>query len=167
MLSIPDRLLNKKIEHVVIAIILIFLSVNTIVFKKESKKVQNFLAGLEIEIPKGSFLMTYKNPVNVWARVDTIRHAAQYYSIRNKCVDIGNYQAATDFFLIEFTKNSPEFPTISQIENKPESIDLSLYPSIQYILGHNLSEIDKKRLRDFFINIFENNELSMWRRKQS
>lgn len=167
VLTVPDRLLNQKIRPIVLMIIIIFLSVNTIVFKEESKKVQDFIAGLKINMPKGYFLMTYKNPTPTWNRVDTLLHAASYYGIKKKCIDIGNYQAKTDFFLIEFNKDLPELPTLFQIENKPESIDLSLYPSIKYMLGYNLSEFEKQKLKDFFIIIFEKNEYSIWQQKKS
>jgi hypothetical protein len=178
VLTIPKVLLNMKIRPIVLMIIIVYLSVNTITFKEESKKVQDFMAGLKIDMPKGSFLMTYKHPVDAWARepvdpwarvpvdawarVDPIRHAGSYYGIKNKCIDIGNYQATTKFFLVEFNKNIPEFPQYAQIENNPQTIDYSHYPSIQYILGYDLSEFDKKTLRSYFKIIFENNDSSIW-----
>ena len=181
VLTIPKARLNKKIRPIVIMIVIFFLAVNTIVFNNESKKVQDFIAGLKIDMPKGSFLMTYKKPVDAWARVpvdpwarvpvdawarvDTIRHAGSYYGIKNKAIDVGNYQANTKFFLVEFNRTIPKLPQYLQVENNPHTINFSHYPSIQYILGHDLSEFDKKNLGNYFKIIFENNDLSIWRRK--
>ena len=165
VLTIPDRLLNKKINPIIIMTIIIFLFVNTIVFNKESKKVQNFLAGLKIEMPQGSFLMTYKNSNPTWSRVDSLLHVGSYFGIKKKCVDIGNYQTGATYFLIKFTENLPKLPTLIQIENDPGSIELNLYPSIQYILGYHLSEFDKEKLLNYFNMIFSNDMLSIWQQK--
>jgi uncharacterized membrane protein len=164
MLTISDGLFKKNIRTIAVIIVVLFISVNTIIFKQESQKIQDSMAWLKIEILKGSFFMAYKNPIRTWNRVDPLLHVASYFAIKKKCIDIGNYQAKTGFFLIEFNENLPKFPPHFQIEYKPESIDFSLYPYIKFILGYNLSDSDKENLKIHYKIIIDNNDWSIWQR---
>ena len=110
--------------------------------------------------------MTYKkiDPEAGWPRVDVLMHGASYYGIFKGCVDIGNYETELDYFPIKFKDNIPSFPSSDQIAYRPETINWSEYPAIQYVLGWKVDKNDKEKLSKFFHIIYQKEPLSIWQR---
>ena len=130
--------------------------------------VQKFLNGLKADLHNG-YVMTYKkrDPEAGWPRVDVLMHAASYYGIFNKCVDIGDYETGLDYFPIKFKKTIPRFPPLDQIAYRVETINWSEYPSIQYVLGWETDKNDKEKLSKFFHIIWQKTPLSIWQRNST
>lgn len=162
LLQAPETEICRYIN--MIAIASFFLIVNAIIFWQQNDKLNNFVSGMNVQIPKNAFVMTYKAWTPQWSRVDPLMHAISYYCIANKYVDIGNYETLFDYFPIHFQKNLPSFPSPEQIVFNLESIKWADYPSIQYIFCWNATKVDKVKLDIFFLNIWEKGLLSIWKR---
>jgi hypothetical protein len=143
IILLPLLRINKKFfsERFVLvsisSVAIIFFVFNTAILWQQSNKVEEFLNGLNADIPKGAYVMTYKkiDPKAGMPRVDVLMHGASYYGIFKSCVDIGNYETGFDYFPIKFKANTPSFPSLDQIIYESETIDWPDYPSIQYLLG--------------------------------
>lgn len=163
LLKTPETGICRHINIIVVASV--FLMVNFIIFWQQNAKVNNFVSGLHVEMPKGAFVMTYKARAPQWSRVDPLMHAVSYYCISNKYVDIGNYETQFDYFPIHFQKTLPSFPLPKQIGYYPEAIKWADYPSIQYVFGWNTDKAGKTKLLGYFQIIWEEGYLSIWKRK--
>ena len=175
LLKIPDNDLFKRFKTIiVIGIVGIFFVFNVFVLWQQSRKVERFLSGLHA-VSEGSFVMAYKtnksdksdkSDKSELSRVDVLGHAASYYGIFKGCVNIGNYEPYVSFFPVKFRKDMPSIPNTNQIAYEPESINFSDYPSIQYLIGWEVNDRDRKNLAKHFHIIFEKDELSVWEREQ-
>jgi len=174
LLLIPLLRINKKFlsERFVLvsieSVAIIFFLFNTGILWNQSVKVEKFLSGLNADIPKGAYVMTYKkiDPKAGMPRVDVLMHGASYYGIFKGCVDIGNYETVLDYFPIKFKDNIPSFPSLDQITYKSETINWPDYPSIQYLLGWEIDKNDTEKLSKFFHVIYRNDPFSLWERNQ-
>jgi len=167
LLRINEKIVSKRFVWVSISsVAIIFFVFNTAILWQQSNKVEEFLNGLNADIPKGAYVMTYKkiDPKAGLPRIDALMHAASYYGIFKGCVDIGNYETGPDYFPIKFKENIPSFPSLDQILYKSETIDWPAYPSIQYLLGWEINKNDTEKLSKFFHVIWQNELLSIWQR---
>jgi hypothetical protein len=165
LLRIPETILLKRIVSIVIAgIVSIFFVFNIVILWQQSNKIEKFLSGLYIGLPKGAFVMTYKTKDPERTTVDILLHTASYYGIFRGCVDIGNYEATSDLFPVHFSKNIPAMPPEQQISYKPETINWNNYPGIQYLLGWEINSKEKEELSKYFHIIFEKDQFSVWQR---
>lgn len=169
LLRINEKFFSERFVLVTISsVVIIFFVFNTVILWQQSKKVEEFLSGLNTDIPKGAYVMTYKkiDPKAGWPRIDALMHAASYYGIFKGCVDIGNYETDLDYFPIKFKDNIPSFPSSDQIAYKAETINWSEYPSIQYLLGWEVDKNDEEKLSRFFHVIYKEPPFSLWERNQ-
>jgi hypothetical protein len=150
----------------IVSVAILFFAFNSLILWQQSSKVQKFLSGLNADIPKGAYVMTYKkrDPEAGWPRADVLMHAASYYGILKGCVDIGNYETGLDYFHIEFKDTMPRFPPLDQVAYKPETIDWFEYPSVQYVLGWEVDRNDTEKLSKFFHIVWQKEPLSVWQR---
>lgn len=142
-----------------------FLICNVFVFVQQSHKVSMFLRGLSYGLPKSSYIMIYKSKGPGWSRVDVLLHAISYYGMTKKCIDVGNYETAHGYFPVHFLKGLPSFPLAQQIDYSPTTIDFLKYPFISYLLCWDISTIDEKRLSAYFHNVWQKEQMGIWRRK--
>ncbi|MBW1849195.1 MAG: hypothetical protein JRJ27_19170 [Deltaproteobacteria bacterium] len=167
LLRINEKVVSKRFVSLSISfVVVLFFVFNTAILWQQSKKVEEFLSGLNADIPKGAYVMTYKkidSKVGM-PRVDVLMHGASYYGIFKGCVDIGNYETGLDYFPIKFKNNIPSLPSLDQITYKSETINWSEYPSIQYVLGWEVDKNDEEKLSKFFHIIWQNELLSIWQR---
>jgi hypothetical protein len=167
LLRIPDTVFFKRFGPIAIAVVVtIFFTFNSAILWSQSLRVKNFLGGLSAGLPRGAFVMTYKPEVAEWPRVDVLLHAASYYGIFNGCVDIGNYETTLSYFPVHFKNRLPAFPSQYQIAYEPASIDWSLYPSIQYLLGWEIEDKNEEKMRKNYHLIEIDGPFSIWERKQ-
>jgi hypothetical protein len=118
-----------------------------------------------VGLPKGVFVMTYKPKDPQGTTVDILLHTASYYGIFRGCVDIGNYEAATNLFLVKFKKTMPAIPPERQISYKPTTIAWANYPAIEYLLGWEINGKEKEGLNKYYQIIWEKDQFSIWQRK--
>lgn len=167
LLQIPDTVFFKRFGTIAISgVVTIFFAFNSAILWDQNLKVEKFLSGLNTGLPRGAIVMTYKPEVSEGSRVDVLLHAASYYGILKGCVDIGNYETALSYFPVHFKNSLPVFPSQYQIFYKPASIDLSQYPSIQYLLGWELGNRDKEKLRNGFHIVEEEVPFTLWQRNR-
>ncbi len=160
--------LFKRFAPIVIAgVVTVCFAFNAAILWEQNLKVKKFLSGLNAQLPKGAFVMTYKPVVVQWSRIDVLLHAASYYGLKRACVDVGNYETAFHYFPVRFKKGLPSFPSPYQVAYEPSSIDLSLYPSIQYLLGWEVGHMDEEKLQRFFFIVKEDGPLTVWQNKQT
>ena len=163
IIQIPETIFWKRFGSTVIAgVVTVFFVFNAIVLWQQSSKVEKFLAGLDVELTKGAFIMTYKDRKPDCSPVDVLLHAVSYYGIFKRCVDIGNYETSSSHFPIHFKNTVPPFPDHERIAYKPATINLAEYPSIQYIVGWEIDSNDREKLSGFFHIIKEKEALSLW-----
>jgi hypothetical protein len=160
---------ERFVKASVISVAIIFFVFNAFIFWQQSNKVEKFLSGLNADIPKGAYVMTYKkiDPKAGMPRVDVLMHGASYYGIFKDCVNIGNYETGFDYFPIKFKANTPSFPSLDQIIYESETIDWPDYSSIQYLLGWEIDKNDIEKLSKFFHIIWQNELLSIWQRNST
>jgi len=167
LLRINKRFFSERFVMLsTVSVAVLFFVFNSIILWQQSSKVQKFLSGLNADIPKGAYVMTYKkrDPKAGMPRVDVLMHVASYYGIFKSCVDIGNYETGLDYFPVKFKDTVPRFPSLDQITYRAETINWSEYPSIQYVLGWEVDKNDTEKLSKFFHIIWEDELLSIWQR---
>jgi hypothetical protein len=165
LLRSPEQILTKRTcLFASIGIALFSLGVNAKILRIKSAVVKNFLSGLQVSIPSGAFIMLYKGEDSDGSRVDVLMHASSYYAISKNCVDIGNYEAGTNFFPVHFRSDIPAIPMQDEIIYNPQTIKWELYPSIQYLLCWNVDYETRSKLRMFFKIKWEKGFLSIWQR---
>jgi len=168
LLRIPESILFRRIVTIVtVAIVSLFFAFNAVILWQQSGQVEMFLSGLQVELPKGTLVMTYKPKDPEKTTVDVLLHTASYYGIFKGCVDVGNYEAATDLFPVRFNKTMPVTPPERQISYKPTTINWANYPAIEYLLGWEIDSKEKEGLNKYYRIIWEKNQFSMWQRKAS
>jgi hypothetical protein len=166
LLRIPETILFRRIVSIFSAgIVSIFFVLNIVILWQQSNKIEKFLSGLRIGLPKGAFVMTYKTKCPERATVDILLHAASYYGIFAGCVDIGNYEATSDLFPVHFSKTMPAMPSEQQITNRPETINWNNYPSIQYLFSWEIDNGEREALSKFFRVIWKKDQFNIWQRR--
>jgi hypothetical protein len=166
LLRITDTIAFKRnISIAIVGIVSMFFAFNTVILWQQSSKVEKFLNGLHVGLPKGAFVMTYKSKLPEMTTVDILLHAASYYGILRGCIDIGNYEAATNLFPVKFKKTMPAMPPDLQISYKANTIKWENYPAIEYLLGWEIDTKEKESLTKYFRLIRERDQFSMWQRK--
>jgi hypothetical protein len=169
LLRINEKIFSERFVMVsIVSVAVLFFAFNSIILWQQSNKVEEFLSGLNVDIPKGAYVMTYKkiDPKAGMPRVDVLMHAASYYGIFNRCVDIGNYETGLDYFPVKFKNTVPRFPSLDQIAYKSETINWFDYPSIQYVLGWEVDRNDTEKLSKFFHIIYKDDPFSLWERNK-
>ena len=83
LLRVPDDGLFKRFAPIVIAgVVTVCFAFNAAILWEQNLKVKKFLSGLNAQLPKGAFVMTYKPVVVQWSRIDVLLHAASYYGLK-------------------------------------------------------------------------------------
>ena len=91
-------------------------------------------------------------------------HAASYYGLFKRCVDIGNYETGRDYFPIKFKDTIPKFPSLDQIAYKAETVKWSEYPSIQYVFAWQINNNDAEKLSKFYHILYKKEPFNIWKR---
>lgn len=167
LLQIPETVFWKQFApKILVGIACLFFAFNTVVFWQQSKKVEKYLSGLNINLPKGAYVMTYKmiNSKAGLPRVDVLMHAASYYGVVKSCVNIGNYETDLNYFPIHFKDTVSWFPSTGQIAYKAETIDWPDYPVVQYVFSWEVDEKDTEQLSKFFHIIWKEDSFGIWKR---
>jgi hypothetical protein len=167
LLRIPETtiLFRRIVSIATPCIVGIFFLFNIVILRQQSSKIEKFMSGLHTELPKGSFVMTYKTKDPEMVTVDVLLHAASYYGIFRGCVDVGNYEVDTDLFPVRFSKNVPAMLPEYQTGYKAKSINWENYPGIQYLLGWEIDNRERKALSKYFYVIWEQDQFNIWKRK--
>jgi hypothetical protein len=167
LLRIPDTGLFERFGNIVIAgVVTICFAFNAVILWDQNLKVKKFLSGLDAQLPKKAFVMIYKPGAVRWSRVDVLLHAASYYGLLRECVDVGNYETVFHYFPVRFKKVLPTFPSPYQVAYEPTTIDWTLYPSVQYLLGWELENKDKVKLLHYFLIVEDDGPLTVWQRNR-
>ena len=166
LLEIPrDSFIEKYARVVFLTVTVVFFVTSAGVICHEASRVEMFMAGLNVNIPKSSFVMGYKRQRNEWSRVDPLLHASSYYGLSKKCVDVGNYEADKPYFPIAFKHEAQPLPDADLVVYYPETIDMSLYPHITYIIGYRLIPEDEHRLNALFTTVMRKDNVTVWKRR--
>jgi hypothetical protein len=166
LLTVPDAGFLARHQGLLFpGLALIFLAANGLVLHGESLRVEEYLAGMKSEIPKGSWIASYKAPNSSWSRIDPLLHAVSYYGIEKGSVDAGNYEAVVAHFPVRFSTGTPKIPQKDQIEKFPSFVDWGKYPAIRYLLGWEVKDEDRKMLKENFILVMEKRRFTLWQRK--
>ena len=166
LLQIPESVIFRRItSYAIMGIASIFLVFNAVILRQQSGKIEEFLSGFHMELPKGALVMSYKPKDPQKTTVDILLHTASYYGIFKGCVDIGNYEAATDIFPVRFNKTMPATPPERQISYKAKTINWASYPAIEYLLGWEIDDKEKEGLNKYYRIIWEKDQFSMWQRR--
>jgi len=89
LFKIPETVFWKQFgSKIIVGVVSFYFAFNTVILWQQSSEVEKYLSGLRVQIPKGSFVMTYKPAMTAkWPLVDILTHAASYYGIFKGCVD--------------------------------------------------------------------------------
>jgi hypothetical protein len=164
LLRFPQATIFQHGTAIVAGLAVLFFASNAAILWSDNLKIERFLSGLHIDIPRGSFVMTYKTKLATSSRVDTLLHAASYYGIKKGCVDVGDYEASFDYFRIRFRKGISPIPPQEQISFAPTTINLAEYPSIRYLLGWETNNKERAELNNYYRVIYEDEPLTVWQR---
>jgi hypothetical protein len=168
LLCFPEKVMSKRLCSVVVAgVAALFLVCNVVILWQQSVIIQNFMSAKNVPLPKGSLIMLLKTINSRRSPVDALMHASSHYGIIKGCVDIGNYEAATDLFPVRYKDCLPALPPQSAIVNHYETIEtikFEKYPSIHYLLAWQADANNRKDLNHFYHVIWEKESLSIWQR---
>jgi len=165
LLKLPETIFwNRHGLAVIVVAVMVSFLINTFILFGQSKKIDAFVRGVQAEIPEHSLIISYKTKFPDYGSVDVLLHAASYYGIFKRCVNIGNYEAAIPHFLIRFKKDLPPIPSSYQIAYRPKPIHWKLYSSIDYVLAWEIVEDDLKTLSIYYYMIWQDGPISIWRR---
>jgi len=146
-------------------IALLFFITNSVILKQQSNRIEEFLSGMRVPIPQGTFIATYKSGTKDWSRVDPLLHAASHYGIAKKCIDAGNYEPASAVSPVRFRETTPLLPRQDLIAFYPERIDWARYPAVRFILGWMVDEQNGPGLAKNFSPRMKEKRFSLWQRK--
>jgi hypothetical protein len=160
----PVIVFTKRLGHIIIVTsAFATIVINSVVFADESSKIKTFTSGIiNGGITNGDLIVTYTRSKSL---VNVVRHASSYYGLMNGCIDIGNYEARSSYFSIQFTKDIPVLPKVFQIESEPWTIDFGKYPKIDYILGWEINQSDRQNILKTHEAYFSNDNLTVFRAK--
>lgn len=165
LLRIPEQgFIHNHCTSTFVAVVTFLFLVTGGAMWQQSSKVKSFVNGLTYSFSRGALVMTYKRNRTEWSRIDVLMHAVSYYGIKAGCVDAGNYETGLYQFPVRFRNGRTALPHPKQIGYAPESLNWSKYPSIEYLIGWEISEDDSKNLEKFFHMVWEKGELSIWNR---
>jgi len=164
LMHVPPRLFSvQTMSRLVVFTALLFLGVNSIVLFQKSTLIESFVEGLSLDFPKGALVMAYKKPRDYF-RTDVLIHAVSHYGLRKGVVNIGNYEAQFRMFPVHF-KTLPSIPSCNQALYETEAIDWAQFPGIRYIFAWEQNTSSLGRIIEFYVKIFDNGRLAVWRRK--
>lgn len=164
ILHYPTRLMFARFTSATLVLIsILFFISNAEAMIQKNSIIEEFLRGLEVDFPKGAFVMTY-NTADDYYRVNVLLHAESYYGLKKGVFVFGNYEANEKYFPISFKSNLPALPEIDQIFYHTKSIDWAKYPAIQYLLVWKHSGESDEKFARFFTNIYQSGNLGVWRR---
>jgi hypothetical protein len=167
LLCVPEKVMSGRLCSVVFAgVAALFLVFNVVILWKQNVIIQDFMSAKNVPLPKGALIMLFKTK-DSGRSIDALMHASSHYGIIKGCVDIGNYEAATNLFPVRFKDCLPALPPQSEIANHFETIKLGKYPSIHYLLAWEADANNRKNLNHLFHVIWEKESLSIWRKNTS
>lgn len=166
LLRFKDEIMTQRFVTVIVAMVVSFYAiVNANVMHKQSVTVGKFLKGVDTSLPKGSFIMTYKTKFPEWSGVDVLMHASSYYGIKNRYVDIGNYEAGLPYFPVQFKKIPSTFPPTDQIIYEAATIKWSRYPCIRFLFAWEINDTERAELIKYYDIMRQEGQLTIWQRK--
>jgi hypothetical protein len=166
LLRMPETtFLKRHGQAIIVVIVTIFFVIDAGVMWQQSSKVETFLSGLRVGLPKGAQVLTYRRYKGEWSRVDVLLHAVSYYGVLAGCVDMGNYETGLYQFPIRFQPTLGRVPTPKQASYAPETIDWDEHPSVRFLFGWELEKRDRQQLGKFFQPIWVKGAFSLWERK--
>lgn len=166
LLKVPSSGPVKRLQMLIFpGIAILFLLMNSVILKQQSDRVEEFLSGMHADIPKGSYVATYKQVEQGWTRVDPLLHAASHYGIRKKCIDAGNYELASGISFVRLREHAPILPGHDWIAFHPDQVDWSRYPAIRFLLGWEVDGKGKLGPATGFSPVSRKGRFSLWRRK--
>lgn len=167
VLRMPDLDGFRKRGYLFVGIVVAaHFALNAATLFGQSGMVTAFTKGLEADAwPRGSHIMSYMKRTPRGTRVNVLRHASAHYAMAMECVDVGNYEARSDFFLVRYKGPAFSLPPPGVATFEPASIDLAAYPSIRYLVAWEIGDSDRNRVATHFRVIRETGSLTVWRRK--
>lgn len=154
---------SKLAGLLVITTSMFSMIVNAHAIYGESIKVKRYLSWSEYAKMNNSIAVAYHGDEK-HRRVDPVKHAISYYCLAAKCIDAGNYEAASGVFNVLLKPGAPAMPPIGMIQSAPDKVSWSDYQDITYVIGWGLKDRDHQILKNSFRLESEKLELSIWRR---
>jgi hypothetical protein len=159
------RLTCQRYAQLAAAAAVLTLIVNAGIFRQQSRRVEQFLRGMQAKIPQGAQIITIRLDGEDHQFPDPLFHAACYYGIAG-AVDLGQYlntQQSNPYFQVRFLEPIRSEEAID-LYNGTEPRVASELPQAQYVLcwGGGC----QKNLQPDFTRFWsqEGNPLSIWKR---
>jgi hypothetical protein len=166
LLRIPKETISDRFASVIMVCTVINVFIfNACAVRQQSASVEEFVSGKDVTITPGAIAMGYKSKFPQWSDIDVLMHAASYYGIEKRCVEVGDYEAGLPYFPVRFRDTLPPRPSQDTIAYDPAKINWPLYPSIRYLFAWDLEPGERDILAKEFRVIRENRRLSIWERK--
>ena len=159
-------LFQIKLVIILSSVTLVFLF-NTIFMWRHSMLVEQYMSGLGVPLHKNSLIINYKRYGLDTSRIDVLLHAVSHYALFHKTVNAGNYEARTDYFPVQLKETFPPVPPLKSIQLLAREIEWDLYPNIEYLVAWEIGQYEGKDISSFFGMVFQEQNLSIWRRKQN
>ncbi len=165
LLRIPEKIRVRRLFSIIAAsAALVFFIFNCKVLSQQSDIVSEFLRGSVADFAEGSYIMLYRYGNSGWSRADVLLHAASYYGMEKKCVDIGNYEVSYNLFPVKYRRNVSSLPAWDKVEYEPETIRWDKYPAIDYLLAWKADRVGTDAISRFFHVVWKDESLTVWRR---
>lgn len=165
-LSFPGNIISPRFLSRLLAVTaFLCFAINASVIRQQSTIISKYLAGLQADLPKRSFIMPYKSADTNYSRIDVLMHGAAYYGIFKGCVNISDYEAGRPYFPVRFRNSLPPFPSSDQIIYEPGTIKWAVYPAIQFLISWKTANSESRKLSQYFEVIWQDAPVSIWKRR--
>jgi uncharacterized protein len=135
LLDTSERPVRPGSGRLIVAVSCLFLVSNAYFLGQQSSKVEDFVSGLTLRLPKGAQIAMYHAEAPSMKSVDPLLHASSYYCLANKHVDVANYEAGYRYFPVHFSKALPNFPDPETIACRPAAIPWERFPAVESVYG--------------------------------
>jgi uncharacterized protein len=122
-------------DRLIVAVSCLFLVSNAYFLGQQSSKVEDFVGGLTLRLPKGALIAMYHAEAPSMQSVDPLLHASSYFCLANKHVDVANYEAGYHYFPVHFSKALPSFPDPETLDCRPAAIRWERFPAVESVYG--------------------------------
>lgn len=173
LIMIPSLNLDMpRTARTVVGISLILISIIYLIqtsyyHKILSDDLETYTSGFDVVKKNTVILPLTFDPIGKGWKICAFTHSAAHYGWARGCIDLGNYEAATDHFPTIF-KPERKRPDIATLENSPEKLDFGKWANkIDYVISWALpsdSHVESRILKHYR-PIKQNGDLKIFCRK--
>jgi hypothetical protein len=137
-------------------------------YQEQSRVIARYASAVPLISPKSRVLVLNAGQEGSSWRIQVLRHAGSYYSLRSGSVDLGNTFADIPLYPVRFRSSKGRTrPNPALIEGEIDRLDFSAFAEqLDYVVGWQWPAASPlpRRLRRWFVKIHDSDGLVVWRK---